>query len=73
MFFLRKERGEKDNNPEKHRDEWMYFNSMRGDFMIEYIYIFKDNEWYISECKSIKNQKIPMQMRGFTIGQTLFC
>ena len=56
-FFYGRDRGEKDNNPEKHRDEWMYFNSMRGDFMIEYIYIFKDNKWYISECKSVKKPK----------------
>tara|TARA_R100000734_G_C3282915_1_gene76157 strand:+ start:296 stop:850 length:555 start_codon:yes stop_codon:yes gene_type:complete len=56
-FFYGRDRNEEDNGPQKFRDEWMYFNSMRGDFMIEYIYIFKDNEWYISECKSVKKPK----------------
>jgi len=56
-YFYGRDRGEKEQGPEKHRDEWMYFNTMRGDFMIEYIYIFKDNEWYISECKSVKKPK----------------
>jgi|TARA_X000001316_G_C917651_1_gene31834 hypothetical protein len=56
-YFYGRDRGEKDGGPEKHRDEWMYFHSMKGDNMIEYIYVFKDNEWYISECKSVKKPK----------------
>ena len=37
-----------------HRDEWMYMHSMRGDFMIEYIYLFKDNQWNVSTGKTVK-------------------
>jgi len=34
--------------------EWMYLLSMRGDFMIEYIYLFKDNKWHVSTGKTVK-------------------
>ena len=27
---------------------------MRGDFMIEYIYLFKDNRWHVSTGKTVK-------------------
>ena len=27
---------------------------MRGDYMIEYIYLFKDNRWHISTGKTVK-------------------
>jgi len=37
-----------------HRDEWMYMHSMRGDFMIEYVYLFKDNQWNVSTGKTVK-------------------
>jgi hypothetical protein len=37
-----------------YRDEWMYLHSMRGDFMIEYIYLFKDNRWHVSTGKTVK-------------------
>jgi hypothetical protein len=38
----------------EYRDEWMYLHSMRGDFMIEYIYLFKDNKWHVSTGKTVK-------------------
>ena len=37
-----------------YRDEWMYLHSMRGDFMIEYVYLFKDNRWHVSTGKTVK-------------------
>ena len=44
----------RDKDPAKtHRDEWMYMLSMRGDIHIEYIYIFKNNQWSISTGKYI--------------------
>ena len=27
---------------------------MRGDFMIEYVYLFKDNRWHVSTGKTVK-------------------
>ena len=45
----------RDEEPAKtYRDEWMYLHSMRGDFMIEYIYLFKDNKWHVSTGKTVK-------------------
>jgi len=37
--------------------EYWYMNSMRGDFMIEFIYMFRDGKWLVSECKAIKKPK----------------
>jgi len=45
----------RDEEPAKtYRDEWMYMHSMRGDFMIEYVYLFKDNRWHVSTGKTVK-------------------
>ncbi len=45
----------RDEEPAKtYRDEWMYLHSMRGDFMIEYIYLFKNNQWNVSTGKTVK-------------------
>ena len=45
----------RDEDPAKtYRNEWMYMNSMRGDFMIEYVYLFKDNRWHVSTGKTVK-------------------
>jgi len=35
-----------------YRDEWMFMRHIGGDAFIEYIYIFKDNKWHISELKT---------------------
>tara|TARA_R110002020_G_scaffold10079_3_gene39115 strand:+ start:544 stop:1086 length:543 start_codon:yes stop_codon:yes gene_type:complete len=40
----------------KHNNEYCFMNSMRGDFMIEYIYMFRNNEWVVSTMKSIKQK-----------------
>ena len=46
---------DRDEEPARtYRDEWMYLHSMRGDFMIEYIYLFKDNKWHVSTGKTVK-------------------
>ena len=42
----------------EHRDEWMYMYNMRGDFMIEYIYLFKDNRWHVSTSKYVSDKII---------------
>ena len=34
------------------RDEWMFMRNISGDPFIEYIYIFKDNRWHVSELKT---------------------
>jgi len=42
----------------EHRDEWMYMHNMTGDFMIEYIYLFKDNRWHVSTSKYVSDKII---------------
>ena len=38
------------------RDEWMFMDAMKGDVFIEYIYIYKDNRWYVSTQKHTKTK-----------------
>ena len=42
----------KEEPAKTYRDEWMYMRSIGGDAFIEYIYIFKDNRWHVSELKT---------------------
>ena len=48
----------RDEEPAKtYRNEWMYMRDMDGDgFMIEYIYLFKNNRWHVSTGKHIKTK-----------------
>ena len=34
-----------------YRDEWMYMNEIKGDVFIEYIYLFKNDQWHVSTQK----------------------
>ena len=43
----------KENAARTHRDEWMYMHDMRGDVFIEYIYLFKNDQWHVATQKSI--------------------
>ena len=42
----------KEDPAKTYRDEWMYMRHISGDAFIEYIYIFKDNKWHVSELKT---------------------
>lgn len=47
----------------KYKTEWLYMHAMRGEeWHIEYIYIFKNNEWFVSSGESIdvKETSLPM-------------
>jgi len=44
----------KEDPARTYRDEWMYMHDMQGDIHIEYIYIFKDNQWNVSTSKSLR-------------------
>ena len=46
------------------RDEWMYMHNMRGESMIEYIYIFKNNRWFVSTSKYIKEERLDKPYDG---------
>jgi len=55
--FYSRDWDRKEDPARTHRDEWLYMQSMRGDIHIEYIYLFKDNQWSVSTGKStqVKN------------------
>ena len=46
------------------RDEWMYMYNMRGDCHIEYIYIFKDNQWNVSTSQYINEKNLKNSYDG---------
>ena len=46
----------KEEPAKTYRDEWMFMRHIGGDAFIEYIYIFKDNKWHISELKTADTQ-----------------
>ena len=55
----------KENAARTYRDEWMYMHDMRGDFMIEYIYIFKNNKWHVSTGKTVKPKDVYDSVVGY--------
>ena len=55
----------KEDPARTYRDEWMYMRDMDGDgFMIEYIYIFKNNRWFVSTSKYIKEENLDKPYDG---------
>ena len=42
----------------EYRNEYCYMADMRGDIHIEYIYLFKDNNWFISCGEYIDGEKL---------------
>jgi hypothetical protein len=47
-------RGE-ENNTFTYNNEWCYWNDFGGNIHIEYLYLFKNGEWLVSEMSSHKN------------------
>jgi hypothetical protein len=39
---------------ENYKEEWFLMNSLKGDNWIEYIYLFKDNQWLVSSLNSLE-------------------
>ena len=54
----------KEEPAKTYRDEWMYMHNMRGESMIEYIYIFKNNRWFVSTSKYIKEENLDKPYDG---------
>ena len=44
-------RGE-ENNTQNYNNEWCYFDHFCGNIHIEYLYLFKNSEWLVSEMSS---------------------
>ena len=47
-----------------YRDEWMYMYDMRGGSMIEYIYLFKNDQWHVSTSEYINEKKLKNSYDG---------
>ena len=54
----------KEEKARTYRDEWMYMHNMQGENMIEYIYIFKDNRWYVSTSNYVPEEKLKNSYDG---------
>jgi hypothetical protein len=50
--FYGRDWNRKEDPAKTYRDEWMFMRHIGGDAFIEYIYIFKDNRWHVSELKT---------------------
>jgi len=48
----------KEDPARTYRDEWMYMYNMKGENMIEYIYIYKDNRWHVSTSKYVPESSL---------------
>ena len=56
---------ERKEEPAKtYRDEWMYMYDMRGGSMIEYIYLFKNDQWHVSTSEYINEKKLKNSYDG---------
>jgi len=62
--FYSRDWNRKQDPARRYRDEWMYMHNMRGESMIEYIYIFKNNRWFVSTSKYIKEEKLESPYDG---------
>tara|TARA_R110002072_G_scaffold178889_2_gene334871 strand:- start:442 stop:1023 length:582 start_codon:yes stop_codon:yes gene_type:complete len=54
----------KEDPAKTYRDEWMYMYDMKGENMIEYIYIFKDNRWHVSTSKYVPESSLKNSYNG---------
>ena len=52
--FYSRDWDRKEDPAKEYRDEWMYMDAMKGDVFIEYIYIFKNDQWHVSTQKHTK-------------------
>ena len=52
--FYSRDWDRKEDPAREYRDEWMYMDSMKGDVFIEYIYIFKNDQWHVATQKSTR-------------------
>jgi hypothetical protein len=50
---------DRDEEPARtYRNEYLYMANMRGDIHIEYIYLFKDNNWFVSSGEYVGAEKL---------------
>ena len=54
--FYSRDWGRKDEKPQAYNNEFCLMYEMSGATMIEYLYLFKNNEWQVSESKYISKK-----------------
>ena len=52
--FYHRDMGRELEPTENYKEEWFLMNSLKGDNWIEYIYLFKDNQWLVSSLNSLE-------------------
>ena len=56
-LFYERDWGRDEEKARQYNNEWSFLNELNGDIFIEYVYLFKKNEWYVSGQSSIKAPK----------------
>ena len=59
-FYSRDWGRDEESKVHEYNNEYTFFDNFVGDIFIEYIYLFKDDNWYVSEMRShsLKNKDI---------------
>jgi hypothetical protein len=55
--FYARDWGRDEEKARTYNNEWSYLNELNGDIFIEYVYLFKKNEWFVSSQESMKAPK----------------
>ena len=56
--FYSRDWGRKDDNCVEYQNEFAFIYDMTGSTWIEYIYLFKDNKWFVSTSTYIPSKKL---------------
>ena len=52
--FYHRDMGRELEKTENYESEWFLMDNLKGDCWIEYIYLFKNNQWLVSSYKSLE-------------------
>ena len=55
--FYARDWGRDEEKARTYNNEWCFLNELSGDIFIEYVYLFKKNEWFVSSQESMKAPK----------------
>ena len=55
--FYTRDWGRDEEKARQYNNEWCFLNELSGDAFIEYVYLFKKNEWFVSGQESMKAPK----------------
>jgi len=55
--FYARDWGRSEEKARTYNNEWSFLNAMSGDIFIEYVYLFKKDQWHVSGQRSMKAPK----------------